>query len=119
MRTAKPDTTESYISTIRSIHLEKGIPLSIFNDPRIDLVIRGGKRMYREGAKRIRLPLTASILLRILPQLRATEQDINIKAALCVAFAAFLRCGEFTWDNWSNTHHLSFLARQHVKFNAD
>ena len=75
--------------------------------------------MYREGAKRIRLPLTASILLRILPQLRATEQDINIKAALCVAFAAFLRCGEFTWDNWSNTHHLSFLARQHVKFNAD
>ena len=82
MRTAKPDTAKSYISTIRSIHIEKGITPSIFNDPRIDLVIRGGKRMYGEGTKRIRLPLTASILHRILPQLRATEQDINVKAAL-------------------------------------
>jgi hypothetical protein len=119
MRTVKPDTARSYISTIRSVHIEKGVPSITFDDPRIDLVIRGGKRMYGEGIKRIRLPLTASILLRIISQLRVTEEDINIKAALCVAFAAFLRCGEFTWNYWSNTHHLSFLARQHVKFNAD
>jgi len=119
MRTAKPDTAKSYISTIRSTHSERGFPSSVFNDPRIDLVIRGGKRTYGEGTKRIRLPLTASILLRILPQLRSTEQDINVKAALCVAFAAFLRCGEFTWDTWSSTHHLVFLARRHVKFNLN
>ena len=119
MRTAKPDTAKSYISTIRSVHNERGIPSPIFNDPRIDLVIRGGKRTYGEGAKKVRLPLTATILLRILPQLRPTEQDSNIKTALCVAFAAFLRCGEFTWDTWSSTQHLSSLARHHVKFNLD
>ena len=96
-----------------------GIPSSAFDDPRIALVIRGGQRTYGDGIKKIRLPLTASILLRILSQLRHTEQDINVKAALCMAFAAFLRCGEFTWDTWSSTHHLSFLARHHVKFNLD
>jgi len=110
MQTAKPDTARSYISSIHSIPKEIGIPSSALNNPRIALVIRGGQRIYGQGAKKIRLPLTASILLRILPQLHRTEQDVNVKAALCVAFAAFLRCGEFTWDTWSSTHHLSFLA---------
>ncbi len=90
MQTAKPDTAKSYISTIRSVHNERGIPSPTFNDPHIDLVIKGGKHTYSEGVKKIRLPLTGTILLRILPQLCPTEQDINIKAALSMAFAAFL-----------------------------
>jgi hypothetical protein len=40
------------------------------------------------------------------------EEGINVKAALCVAFAAFLRSGEFIWDTWSSNSHPSHLSRR-------
>jgi hypothetical protein len=48
-----------------------------------------------------------------------TEEGINIKAALCVGFAAFLRSGEFTWNTWSSASHRLQLSRKHVVFEAD
>ena len=117
MRTAKPATAKSYLNALRSYHLESGIPTSVFQDPRIDLVLRGGKRIYGEGTKRLRLPLTSAILLRIINELDNDEEGLNVKSALCVAFAAFLRSGEFTWDSWSPEHHKSHLARKHIAFN--
>ena len=36
-----------------------GADMEAFDDGRIDLVIRGGKRFYGEGEKSLRLPLTA------------------------------------------------------------
>ena len=44
------------------------------------------------------------------------EEGINVKAALCVAFAAFFRPGDFTWDTWSPESHLLQIARHHVAF---
>ena len=119
MVTAKPATAKSYLNALRSFHLESGFCTVVFDDPRIDLVIRGGKRVYGEGIKRLRFPLTASILLRIVNQIRLDEEGINVKSALCVAFAAFLRSGEFTWDVWSEQHHKSHLSRKHVSFNTN
>ena len=119
MRTAKPATASSYLNALRSFHLESGFPTSVFEDPRIDLVIRGGKRVFGEGLKRLRFLLTSSILLRVINEIGNDEEGINVKSALCVAFAAFLRSGEFTWDTWSSQHHQSHLARKHVIFNAD
>jgi len=119
MRTAKPATASSYLNALRSFHLKSGFPTSVFEDPRIDLVIRGGKRVFGEGLKRLRFPLTSSILLPVINEIGNDEEGINVKSALCVAFAAFLRSGEFTWDTWSSQHHESHLARKHVIFNAD
>jgi len=44
------------------------------------------------------------------------EEGVNVKAAFCVAFAAFLRSGDITWDTWSPDSPLSHLSRKHVAF---
>jgi hypothetical protein len=49
-------------------------------------------------------------------EIRDNEEGINVKAALCVAFAAFLRSGELTWSIWSTESHHSLLSRDHVVF---
>jgi len=51
--------------------------------------------------------------------LRNTYDDINIRAAFCTAFAAFLRVGEFTWDNWTAQSHLTELSRGSIQFTSD
>ena len=120
MPRAKPATAKTYLAAIRSYHVQNGFPLSAFNDPRIDLVIKGAKRVYGVGVKKLRFPLTASILLRIINGTGCDEEGINVKAALCVAFAAFLRSGEFTWNSpWTEKHHHTYLSRKHVTFNPN
>jgi integrase len=111
MRKAKPATAKSYLSALRSTHIQLGYDTSAFDDLRIDLVLRGGKRLYGEGTKRLRLPLTAPILCQIINQIGDDHDGVNLKAALCVAFTGFLRSGEFTWDKPDD---LSCLARRHV-----
>ena len=90
MATAKPATVKKYLTALCSLHLESGLPTSVFGDPLIDLIIRGGKWIYGDGTKRLRLPLMAPILVRMVDRLRLDEEDINIKSALCMAFATFL-----------------------------
>jgi len=116
MHKVKPATAKAYLNSIRSYHLENGISTAILNDPRIDLVLRGGKRVHGEGERRIRLPLTYDILLRITRETRNDFDGLNVKTALCVAFAGFLRSGEFTWETWDATSSAHHLARQHVEF---
>jgi hypothetical protein len=52
-------------------------------------------------------------------KIRLDEEGINIKATLCLTFAAFLRSGEFTWDIWSKQYHRSHLSRKHVFFSTN
>jgi hypothetical protein len=47
------------------------------------------------------------------------EEGVNVKAALCVGFATFLRSGEFTWDTWFSDSHHTHLSRKHVVFKPD
>jgi hypothetical protein len=82
------------------------------------LILRGGKRIYGEGAKAIRYPLTSDLLRQVVCEIDDGEEGTNVKAALCVAFAAFLQSGELTWDTWSPNSHLSHLSRKHVAFHA-
>jgi hypothetical protein len=118
MPRVKPDTAKAYVKSLRATHVECSFPTSVVDDPRIDLVVRGKKRCYGEGEKRLRLPLTAPILCRIIREIRNDYDGVNLKAAICVAFAAFLRSGEFTWDNWTSTSSTFFIARKHIKFNT-
>jgi hypothetical protein len=112
----KPATAKSYIGALRSIQQEQGYDITVFSDSRLDLLIRGGKRCFGEGEKRLRLPLTDDILMRVIHQAKDDFNDVNIKAAICVAFAAFLRSGEFTWDAWDNSSSSFALARRHIQF---
>jgi len=116
MSPVKPATAKSYLGALRSFHIQAGIDMSGIDDSRIPLILRGGKRVYGEGEKAIRYPLTSDILLRLVNEIHNDEEGVNVKAAFCVAFAAFLRSGDITWDTWSPDSHLSHLSRKHVAF---
>jgi len=48
--------------------------------------------------------------------LRQSHDDLNIRAAFCIAFAAFLRPGELTWKKWGPNAHLTHLSRSSIEF---
>ena len=52
----------------------------------------------------------------MLNEIKHDEEGVNVKTALCVGFAAFLRCGEFTWNTWSPDSHCFLLSHQHIAF---
>ena len=86
----------------------------------IELTIRGGKRVYGEGEKRTKLPLTADNLQNIIQHIQIDWDGINLKAAFCVAFAGFLRSGEFTWNTWEPLSlWKSQLTKEHGSFNVN
>src|SRR5579859_6999692 len=117
MSSIKPTTAKSYLHVLHSRHLKLNSSIKVFKDARIDLIIRGRKRVFGEGTKKLQLPLTAPIFFRVFNGIRNDEEGVNLKLALCMAFAAFLRSGEFTWDSWSRQHHVTHLTRKHIHFN--
>jgi hypothetical protein len=119
MRKIKPATAKAYLTALQSLHLQNGYDTTGFNDPRIELILKGGKRIYGEGTRRIRLPLTSEILACIVLQISNDKDGANLKAALCVAFARFLRSGEFMWETWDTLSHQFHLARKHITFNTN
>ena len=54
----------------------------------------------------------------MLNEIKHDEEGVNVKTALCVGFAAFLRSGEFTWNSWSPDSHCFLLSRQHIAFHS-
>lgn len=115
MPSAKPATAKTYLAAIRFCHIHNGLPVSAFNDPCIDLVIKGSERV---GVKKLRFPLTASILQII--NGTGCNEGINVKTAFCVALVGFLRSREFSWNSpWTKKHRHTYLSRNHVTFNSN
>ena len=57
------------------------------------------QRLRGEADTRERRPITRDLLLRILTEFdKSSLQEANLHSAFCLAFAAFLRVGEFTWS---------------------
>ena len=113
-------TAQAYLTGVHNYHVDCGLDLSIFNDERIKRIIKGAKRKTGTAPSRLRKEITKDILLSILPYInKDTHDDLNIYAAFCTAFAAFLRCGEFTWDSWKSDSHLFYLSRGSIQFQLD
>ena len=114
-------TIRLYLSAARYYQILEGGP-----DPSLDAlthlhyVLRGCRRSLPNSVRPSRLPITPAIL-RFLHSHWSSHPDdydtVCIWAACCVAFFAFLRCGEFTCDSWSS-YSSSVLSLEDVVFNS-
>lgn len=59
-------------------------------------MLKGALRKYGTKPTRVRLEITKEILHAMLSTFDLIHDEINLRAAFCTAFAAFLRIGEFT-----------------------
>ena len=74
--------------------------------PRISCIFRGALRIHGTKPVRKRTEITKDILLAAIATFDSTTfDDLNLHTAFCVAFAAFLRPSEVTWDLGTQTPH--------------
>jgi hypothetical protein len=113
---------KSYITGLRSLHVDMGLPIDgIFDHPRLQRIIQGARRFHGEAGTRERLPITRDILLKILqclPRWRTDIMQANLYAAFCLAFAGFLRVGEFTWTEHPDPSNPLEFARWHLTWRS-
>lgn len=117
-RRLQPKTIKGYLSSVRSLHVDAGIPFEACESATVQRLIRGIKRYYGERERNPKLP----ILLPILQKLAAVCGDLNLienlnfDAAIKLAWAGFLRTGEFTVNSGKNFDPTENLCRSAVEF---
>ncbi len=72
----KPDVVLSYLSALKSYHIDSRLSLEGFDDPRIALIIKGGRRLF-PSKKRNRLLITKEILEKITEEELLSITDLN------------------------------------------
>jgi len=122
--TVKVKTLKLYLTGIKSYQLDLGIDCTAFSDARLERTIQGIKRDHYEPARQTRTPLTRPKLLCILSYLRSRDYDcITLRAAFTLAFASFLRVGEFTYreadTDLGTLFHKWFITKASIKISDD
>ncbi|XP_048254616.1 uncharacterized protein LOC125381595 [Haliotis rufescens] len=106
-------TIKTYLCGVRFMYLKAGVPnpWTLGNLTRLHTIVGAVKR--QQGCTvYVRLPITSSILTKLCHLLDqgvfTSSLNIMLKAVCCLAFFAFLRCGEFTCDRFSPHVNLCF-----------
>lgn len=120
----KTKSIKAYLTGVRSVHVDMGFEdLDVFHSPRLKRVLDGTRRLRGEAETQERRPITKDILLQILLHFdSSTKHGATIRAAFCLAFAAFLRVGEFTYESRDlndEDFHDWFLTRRRVRLHED
>ncbi len=89
---------ETYLSALKSYHIDCHLSLEAFDTPRIALIIKGGKRLSPKK-KATRLPIMKDILERLTEQEPMDLDQLNIDVEFKVAWAGFLRLGEIIYTS--------------------
>jgi len=94
-------TLNSYLAALRSIHTDLDLNEQPFDSPCLRRVIQGANNFFPAEPRPQRTPITRSLLIRLIsPEATAAEPHLDtlaVNAAFTLAFAAFLRMGEFTF----------------------
>ena len=112
------------IASLRSYHIDMGYDTRVFADEQLARVIRGVMRLYPDTTlPRERTPITREILVQLLSQLDLqTRRGALLAAVFTLAFAAFLRSGEFTYteeDLRDESFADWFVTRASVRFDPE
>ena len=127
----------SYLAGVRSYQVDRGLTVSddVFHHPRLRRIIDGARNIFGETSRRDRYLLTRDILIRILSlppaplegpldslDIDTVLEALAVRASFTLAFAAFLRIGEFTYSaaELADWQRLSprFLTRQSVTISS-
>ena len=92
----KAETILSYLSALRSVHVDRRMPTNAFNSPWIERIIKGARRAFPQK-KTKRLPITKEILVKITTNDQQSVDELNCSMAFKVMWAGFLRMGEVTY----------------------
>ena len=102
IRNLKAKTIKSYLAAVRSFQVDIGATqdeLKMFSYPTLFCIITRIRRMNGGANTPERRPITRQVLLRILPLFDTISLwGATMHASFCLASAAFLRTGEFTWS---------------------
>ena len=108
---------------LRSLRLDCTLgeaELKVYSYPILQRVIAGLRRLYREGDTRERRPITREVLLKLVSRFNQTTlEGANLHSAFCLAFAGFLRMGEFTYDKVESDFSSWNLTRGSVSLLED
>ena len=107
----KPDSALSELSALRAYHVDNNLPDAVFDlhAKHFRRMIDGARRLQPPRQKRDRHPISRASVMTLsenishLPALPSTlsvahRNDLNLAVAARVAFAGFLRVGEFTYS---------------------
>ncbi|KAL7278212.1 hypothetical protein ACG7TL_008187 [Trametes sanguinea] len=116
-RSLQPKTIKSYLTSVRSLHVDADLPWTACESLVVQRLIRGIKRFHGEQARNPKLPITIDLLRRLCESLLDDcLSTVSFRAAITLAFAGFLRCGEFTVDKPTSYDPISHLSRGSVQF---
>lgn len=106
------------IASLKSHQIDYGYDNANFeNDIQIKRMLRGVKRVNGLKPKNERLPITRDIVVKLVNQCGTSFNGITMRTAICVAFAGFLRTGEFTYSSWNSSSHDLLISRGGIQFN--
>ncbi len=121
----KAKTIKAYLTGLRSHHIDvgySGTEIEAFHHPTLQRIIAGIRRLQGDDQTRERRPITRDLLLLLLRQFdQSTIEGATWHASFCLAFAGFLRMGEFTWSQSDRTSDFKqwHLTRSSVIFQND
>lgn len=92
----QPSKVASYLSAIRSWHIDHKYSLAFFETLRMKLLLQGRKSLFA-ATKAIRLSITQDILFTITTSSLLRIHDLNIDKAFKLAWANFMRLRELTY----------------------
>lgn len=99
----KASTLSTYLSSLRAVHTEMAYSDAVFDLPIFRRLLTGGDNLASSGPSIPRPVVSRGLLIELISsQATATEHPLDtlaLNAAFTLAFAGFLRMGEFTHDD--------------------
>lgn len=99
----KASTLSSYLSGLRAVHTEMAYSEAVFDLPLFRRLLAGGENLATTGPNNSRQAVSRTLLTALLSSQASAGEDVMdtlaLNAAFSIAFAGFLRMGEFTHDD--------------------